>query len=262
MHSDLTMKEKTSTSMQAYPMYDLAPSLEIGEAVHNCGGARVGVHKSQIAAHVKLSETSSTFDARMGTARSFGIITGRGEYTLTENAQKYFSPSSEEDRKQALLTFLVSPPVFAKFVDKYDGTKIPVGEFLANVFISQFQVGKSWAPRVATIFTKTAEMAGVLDSQGFLRYQAVVKGFASRVSLHGPGRTGVPPISPPSGTEGQVAQHISADSIATSHGTNVWVYSLSGKTVRLETPQDCPIQLWEKLNQYVQVVKPDEEPQE
>lgn len=249
------MKDKhVSTSMQAYPLYDLAPSLDIGEAVHNCGGTRVGVHKSQIAAHIKLSETSSTFDARMGTARSFGVITGRGEYTLTESAQRYFSPMSEADRKEALLSFLLSPPAFAKLVNKYDGTKIPTGDYLANVFASQFGVGKSWASRVANIFAKTAEMAGVLDSHGFLRYEATLRGLKTTQPLHTIGKP-VMEEGAASIQDSQLPIESPSHPSKIKEGTTVWAY----KSVRLETPETLTIGLWEKLRQYVEILKPDDQ---
>lgn len=44
-----------------------------------------------------------------------------------------------------------------------------------------------------------------------------------------------------------------------SEGMNVWVFSLGGKTVKVEASSDLSTDLWKKLEAYIQVLKPLEE---
>jgi hypothetical protein len=241
---------------QSYPMYDLSPScIEVGQIVANHGGAKAGVHRSQIAAGLHLEEDSSTFSPKLSSARSFGIITGRGEYMLTESGRKLYEPHSETDRRIALLNFLASPLAFSKFIEKYDGSKIPTGTFLANIF-QQLGVGKSWAPRVATIFTKAAELAGALDSQGFLRYTASVKNTGMAASMPTPMETSAP--SKPNDVATTITNDAQNFQPSKPHtGANVWVFNASGMWVKVETSQDISLELWDRLNKYVQIIKPE-----
>lgn len=60
-------------------------------------------------------------------------------------------------------------------------------------------------------------------------------------------------------TPNRTENHLSTQSTNLQTGTgHVWIFSQNGKIVRLETSVEMPIALWQKLERYVQVIKPEE----
>lgn len=231
--------------MSKYPVNSFQNALEVARAVSDSGGANSEVQKSVIAHALQSSANSGAFIQRLASAKIYGVIEGgRNGYRLTNDAKLYFFPSTEGEKRNALLTLLKSAPIFAEIIKRFDGNRIPSADLLANVLLREFGLPESWKDRVARFFLKAAGDAGVLDAQGFLRYGAAQQSLdrmPATVSSQSAGKeTGTPPPSLPS-------------------GMNAWVFSLGGKTVRVETSDDLSQELWKKLDAYIQVLKPFEE---
>jgi hypothetical protein len=155
-----------------YPYTSLVPSLKIADAVKELGGARSPVSKSSLAAHFKESEKSASFLQRVSSAKAFGLISGRSDYSLTEAAKRYYFPTNEGDKSNALLEFLAAPSSFAEVIRRYDGDKLPSREILGNVFQRDLKVPESWKERAAAFFENSAQFIGVLDEKRFLRVKS------------------------------------------------------------------------------------------
>lgn len=155
-----------------YPYTSLVPSLKIADAVKELGGARSPVSKSSLAAHFKESEKSASFLQRVSSAKAFGLISGRSDYSLTEAAKRYYFPTNEGDKSNALLEFLAAPSSFAEVIRRYDGDKLPSREILGNVFQRDLKVPESWKERAAAFFENSAQFIGVLDENRILRVKA------------------------------------------------------------------------------------------
>jgi hypothetical protein len=163
-----------------YPYTSLVPSLKIADAVKELGGARTSVSKSSLAAHFRESEKSASFLQRVASAKAFGIISGRSDYSLTEAAKRYYFPTSDSDKSNALLEFLAAPSSFAEVIRRYDGDKLPSREILANVFQRDLKVPESWKERAAAYFENSAQFIGVIDENRFLRVKATQHAAASQ----------------------------------------------------------------------------------
>ena len=238
---------KTKSDVPHYPLVSFQLALEVADAVRQGGGVQSDVQKSIIASHLKSSATSGGFLQRVSTARSYGMIEGRGAYHLSENAREYFFPGSDSQKKRAFLTFLASPPVFGEIIKRFDGNQVPSPPMLANVLHREMNVPESWKERVAGFFIKTANAVGAIDSSGFLRYSAT-----RQMIDAAPSTPSTPNLSKPSGgfTPSEQGQTPSGD-------VNAWVFSLKGQTVRVETSSgELTPALWAKLNAYVQVLNP------
>src|SRR3989442_2100801 len=165
------MNEVNHTAdVPAYPLVSFSTALEVARAVSDAGGAKAGVQKAVIASRLGSSDTSGSFLQRLSSARSYRMIDGRGSYKLTKAGISYFLPANSNDPKRALLSFLSSPPAFAEIIKRYDGTKLPSVDMLANVLHREINLADSWKDRVAGFFIKTAQAAGGVDLQGFLGY--------------------------------------------------------------------------------------------
>jgi len=222
-------------------------ALEVAHAVCASGGANSDVQRSVIAHALKSSANSGAFIQRISSAKIYGVIDGgRNGYRLTDDAKRYFFPSSESEKRSALLMLLKSAPIFAEIIKRFDGNRIPSADLLANVLLREFKIPGSWKDRVARFFLKAASDAGILDAQGFLRYAA------ARESIdHMPASTS----SQPADRENELPH----PSPRPPEGMNVWVSSLGGKTVRVEASNDLSPDLWKKLEAYIRVLKPFEE---
>jgi hypothetical protein len=240
-----------------YPVTSFQNALDVARAVSEAGGANAEVQNPVIAHALKSSHTSGAFAQRLSSARSYGLISGgRGGYRLTDAAKRYFFPSSESEKRLAMLEFLNAPPIFAEIIKRFDGNKIPATDMLANVLLREMKVPESWKERVARFFLKTAQEAGIMDSQGFLRYAASRQSMDTRTSKQSKDQIEVsqPPVS-----LDLSKGHSSLAFPTPEEGMNAWVFSLNGKTVRVETSSDLTPDLWKKLNSYIQVLKPFEE---
>jgi hypothetical protein len=244
-----------SPTTAKYPLTSFQTALEVGQAVSEAGGATSDVQNPVIAQALGVSHTSGAFGQRLSSARTYGVIFGgRRGYRLTDAGKRYFFPSSETEKRQAMLEFLKTPPIFSDVINRFDGNKIPAPDMLANTLLREMNIPESWKARVARFFLKAAQDAGAIDSHGFLRYAA------SRHSMDGEPLiqskthidTAPPPISSPTSVPSPLF-HTPED------GMNAWVFSLNGKTVKVETSNALTPELWKKLNSYVQVLKPFEE---
>jgi hypothetical protein len=247
------MKESNQTAdVPSYPLGGFPSALEVARAVSEAGGAKADVQKAIIASHLQTSHTSGAFLQRLASARSYRMIAGRGSYRLTPTGVSYFLPASDSDSKRALLSFLASPPTFAEIIKRFDGTRLPSVEMLGNVLHREMGVSDSWKSRVASFFIKAAQAAGVVDSQGFLRYRAALQTMESEPQNHS--------IEAAQESESGFQMMASPPSHRpVSDGMDALVFSVGAQTVRLETPKgDLSRPLWEKLNKFVKALEPSD----
>lgn len=171
----MSVENKSAAGVESslYPYTSLAPSLKIADAIKELGGARSEVSKSRLAAHFKEGEKSAAFIQRISSTKAFGMIVGRSDYTLSESAKRYYSPTTENDRSNALLEFLAAPTSFREIIRLFDGDQLPPREILANIFSEKLGVPESWKERAASFFENSAQFVGALDEKRFLRVKAL-----------------------------------------------------------------------------------------
>lgn len=245
------MSESLDVTATQFPVVSYQNALELARAVSEAGGARAGVGRSVIATRLGSSHKSGSFVQRLASARSYGMIEGRGTFSLTENGKRYFFPAGEEDRQKAQVAFINTPPVFAQLIKRFDGSRMPSLEMLANVLHRDLGINEQWNTRVASLFTKAAAAVGVIDSQGFLRFSALQN------APEGASGNGFNPAeSTPKDIPQRVPKEANQIQSSATCGMNVWVFSLEGESVRVETSNELSLPLWQKLNSYIQVLKP------
>jgi hypothetical protein len=250
-HDDntLIMPTKTAESEQLgpkYPYYPLANALKTAEAVKDLGGARAPVKKSLLAKQLGAVEDSAAFAQQLASARAFGFLEGRGDQQLTELAKRYFFPTTESDKSLALLDAFSTPTAFAGLLKRFDGDRLPTREIISNIAHRELGVPESWKDRVAALFANSAQTVGVIDSQGFLRFDAAKHSSTQE-------NTPIPPSADQ--TIGDALAALAGDRPAhraSLQRTTDWRY----KSIFLQTPEDMDSELWSKLNSYIQVLKP------
>jgi hypothetical protein len=169
--NDKNNEVKTEAS---YPLYDLAEAVKVAEAVRDLGGGNSPVSKSLLAQHLEYAESGPSFFQRVGATKAFGLIDGRGSYSLTDLAKQYFYPTVENGKEDAAVKTLTFPRAFSILVQKFDGGKLPSIEMIGNIIHSEAGIPVSKKNAIAGIFLRSVQSVGAIDSGGFLRCKALV----------------------------------------------------------------------------------------
>jgi hypothetical protein len=238
--------QDNKSSDAAYPIYDLAEAIKVADAVRELGGDRTPVSKSLLAQHLKYAETGPSFFQRLAASKSFGLLSGRGEYELTENAKRYFYPTTENEKASAGVSILSAPSAFKTIVQRFDGGKLPPNAMLGNIIQKDAKIPVSKKDTVASCFVRSAQFLGVIDANGFLRCRAHVTGAGTEIKRDTQQR--FPSVEQPT-----PARRIAGNANAS---TKVWNFTDGEDVLLVETPKGLTLQQWEILNQYVQFIKP------
>jgi hypothetical protein len=248
-----TGPRRERTASVSYPYHPLALCIDIGTAVREIGNGKADVSKSMLAHRLKTSEQSGDFASKLASTKTYGIIEGKGSFSLTAAAKTYFFPTKnpEIEKQQALLTFFSSPGAFRELIRMYDGSQLSP-EIMANVLHQQMGIPDSWTGRVSKFFVRSAEQAGAMDS-GHLRYKAICERLAYAIpsSSH---ETNDQQIHKE--TKSTPFENLKDPAREIDPGTVVWSYPCEGNEVRVETPQNLTKEVWEKLKRYIDVLEP------
>ena len=239
--------QENKSSDAAYPLYDLAEAVKVAEAVRDLGGDRTPVSKSLLAQHLKYAATGPSFFQRVTATKSFGLVSGRGEYALTEQAKRYFFPTTDTEKATAAVAILSSPSAFKVLVQRFDGSKLPPNNMLGNILQNDAKVSVSKKDIVASCFIRSAQFLGVIDSGGFLRCRASVAAGSSVITRD---------------VQQQVVsdeQPAPARRVAGGEKSDatIWTFADGNQVLLVETPKNLTVKQWEILNQYIGWIKPE-----
>lgn len=269
--------ENDSDKGASYPYSALDTCIHLAEAVKGLGGGgKTRVSKALLASSLKEDERSQVLTFKIGATKTFGLIEGKSEFVLTQIAKDYFFPTGEGQQHRALLEILEKPRAFSQLLQRFDGSKLPETEILANILHRECGVPESWKQRIAQYFIKSLKFSSAIDAQGFIRVQAVrdskLANSNPTVQLENVNQS-VPenPVSdapvinhttqiPPAGPAGPAPKR---SSVASETFTLTRLDEQTGqhKTIYAEVPKGLTLALWGLLNSWVQSVKPEEKKQ-
>jgi hypothetical protein len=158
----------------SYPLYDLSEAVKVAEAVRDLGGGNAPVSKSLLAQHLKYAESGPSFFQRVTATKAFGLIEGRGSYSLTELAKQYFYPTVENGKESAAVKSLTFPKAFSILVQKFDGGKLPSIDMIGNIIHAEAAIPVSKKNILAGLFLRSVQFIGAIDAGGFLRCKASI----------------------------------------------------------------------------------------
>lgn len=255
----------------SYPYCSLVLCLPVAEAVKTLGGRKDAISKSLVASALKEDERSQTLLFKINAAKIFGIIESRGrQFQLSEAGKRYFFPTSDNDRRSALLEFLQKPRAFDFIIRRFDGGKLPETQHLGNILYSEADVPESWKTRVASFFVKSAELVGIIDSENNLRFKAAKEGqFAKDSTVVENGSVNQDETKPDTSqperieTGGQLAPIAKQKRLSGNLNVNSDTFMVTRsdeegqqKTIYAEVPKEMNLPLWNLLNSWVQSLKP------
>jgi hypothetical protein len=242
--------EAEDSKRSEYPYATLQKALEIAAVVRDLGGSNDTVQKGSIAKHLMVPEAAPSLHQNISAAKSFNLIDGRGNYRLTECAKRYFFPTDDAEKHQAILEMIKCPSVFEALIIRFDGQKVPVADVLVNVLQRHFDVTASWRPRVAALFLSALRDAQIVDANGILRYKASLNGGGVVLAPMSATVASAPSTNSPVGS---TLLRIPAPENSPASDMTTWVF----RGIRLQTPEHMTMELWKKLSDYVNVLKPE-----
>jgi len=229
-------KDNSQKSEASYPLYDFAEAVKIAEAVRDLGGGNAPVARSLLAQHLQLAETGPSFFQRVSSSKSFGMIDGRGAYTLTDISRQYFYPTSENGKEVASVKALTFPKAFSILVQKFDGGKLPLVDMVGNIIHAEADIPVSKKNVVAGIFLRSIQTIGVVDPGGFLRCKAHVAAGMRRVLQ-------APPLAPAPTAEQEYSNAAAEGRAPKEFTLNEKRSTFLDKDRAREVTLDCPFSL-------------------
>jgi len=124
-------------------------------------------------------------------------------------------------------------------------------------------VPANWKDKVAALFVRSAQFAGVVDASGFLRYDATKHSIGNQSNAQSAERSPAENVDIPSDEETPLVRHkrvVGKLNVAAKVFTHTEIDKDTGehRVVLVETPQGMTASSWELLNYYVQSLKPKE----
>lgn len=249
------MKTEEREQQASYPIYDLSEAIKVAEGVRDLGGSRASVDRDLLGKHLKLAIGGPSFFQRISTAKAFGMIEGRGTYSLTDRARRFFWPTDENEKSKSAIEILSQPVSFALIIHRFSGQKLPNNEILGNILHGQANIPISKKDILASIFLRSAQLLKLIDQFGILNipnsHQAIASGQNGNTEIS---------VSPVNATKSIDPLSLPASMIGTDEappGCTAWSYAYKGKLIRVQTPEDMTKELWEKLEAYVKILKPE-----
>ena len=249
-----TIQNDAQKSEASYPLYDLGEAVKIAEAVRDLGGGNAPVSKSLLAQHLKYAETGPSFFQRVASTKAFGLVEGRGSYSLTDLAKQYFYPTVENGKESAAVKSLTFPKSFSILVQKFDGGKLPQIEMIGNIIHAEAEIPVSKKSILAGIFLRSVQFIGAIDSGGFLRCKALIA--AGKRVLDGIDSGKIPkefnldqhPDNPKSNEQDSKSENNKEES-----GYHNYVLPLSnGRKITVKAPLDVTKQEIERLKKWAE----------
>jgi hypothetical protein len=258
--------ESAARAEPAYPYHYWKTAIKVADAVSRSGGDRSPVDRDTLAHELQAEASSPSLAQQIASAKSFNLIEGRGAFRLTPAGKLYFFPTSEQEKRRAELQCFAAPKAFKVLLEKFDGNTLPQASTVGNVLKQHADVGTSWKDRVAAIFLDAAQTLQVVDQGGRLRYSVALAGAATAPPSHtttgnghgGSAKTPTPAEIKEVTVSDKLEMRESLAVVVNRQGTNVWAFAEAGGSVRVETPDPLPRELWLRLKRYVEVLEPAE----
>lgn len=146
-----------------YPPATLEQSLRFIQTVDELGGKSVS-YNSVLEPLGITSIYTKSFMNPLSASKQFGLVaTGSQTIQLTDIARRILYPSDgEQERKALLIEAFMSPPLYAKLIDRYQNKALPPLKQLANILLNEYGIIKQVKDAAAKCFIESANYVGML----------------------------------------------------------------------------------------------------
>lgn len=145
-----------------FPKATLESALAYPNALVRAGGQPLG--PVDMAGALDISPGSSGLRTMGFASSAYGLTGGsyKTAYSMASLGEAITSPTSAEEREEALVKAALRPELFKKLFETYKGKKFPERQFLVSGLTRLFDVAPNQAETCADIFTKNMTFVGLL----------------------------------------------------------------------------------------------------
>ena len=147
--------------MRSYPKYDLDSTVEVAKRLHEHGGQASAVELAAILGY--KGTNNGAYLNRVAATRGFGLIEGEGKgavISVTGRALNILQPDYEATEARARLDAFTAIPLYADFLERYEGQPLPDQPGMRNALISMGIPEKNAALALSRL-TSSAHQAGL-----------------------------------------------------------------------------------------------------
>lgn len=150
-----------------YPQYDLDQSVEVARKIAE-RGAGATVSLPELASFLGYKSTNNgAFITRLSAARLYGLIEGASSANaVSSRAAAILHPDYPETALRGRLDAFKDVPLFAAFLDAFQGRPLPDDTGMINALVSRFKVPPKEARSVLTRLLASADQAGLFKVGG------------------------------------------------------------------------------------------------
>lgn len=145
-------------SSPSYPLEEAVSFLKEIQGAIGTGDAAAEL----IAGALGHKNRTGSASVKIGTLTHFGLIStaGRGSYRVSELGLRVITPKNDEEQVQALAEAATTPTLYRDVFEKFKGHALP--SLLHNILARDYHVRNEKATRVAEVFRKSMDWAGLL----------------------------------------------------------------------------------------------------
>lgn len=146
----------------AYPAHNLEDSIEaVSKLNSNLGKGPFNRESAAVALGYKGVSGASAI--KISACAQFGLLMRSGNtYYISDLARKILVPTSEEERRTAILEAVETPSLYSSLISTYADQALPT--MLTNILCRNYGVIENSAPKAANIFRESLEYAGLLKN--------------------------------------------------------------------------------------------------
>lgn len=153
------------------PAYTLSDALRVAEAIRD-QFAKAATTPLNLAVALKIAPTGTVYKMLTGSAVAYGLTEGAAQASsiaLTDLGRRIVAPVEEGDDLVAMRQAVLKPRVIREFLEKYDGSPLPLQAIACNV-IEQMNVPTNATERAYNMIVRNAEELGLFVEVKGKRY--------------------------------------------------------------------------------------------
>lgn len=149
---------------RSFPRHTLEQALKLAQTIQNSNVGKP-MNRLLLAGAVGVKPTSSEFRDLLSSSYKYGLTEGTEKadnISLTETGQKITKPLSPEDKYTFIKKAVLTPDVFGKVYNHYNGGKFPAGTFFENTLETVFKIPREYVKEALILLGENGRYAHII----------------------------------------------------------------------------------------------------
>ena len=156
------MRSSKKGRSSAYPSHGIEDSIDAVSRLNNQLG-KGPFDRDSAARALGYKGVSGASALKISACTQFGLLMRSGNtYYVSDLARKILTPTSETERKMAIIEAVETPSLYSSLISTYTSQTLP--EMLANILCRNYGIIENSAQKAVNIFRDSLEYAGLLKN--------------------------------------------------------------------------------------------------